>query len=282
MEDWDGTERKVLQYVHEKMELHDGSHDLEHACRVARNVSSMTAAPHLSHLCAIAALVHDTCDRKYVADKENALTELTAFLNSTLSSKDDVLVIIMAVREVSYSKLRNEGPPVSLDSLAFAVWRLVSDADMLEAMGLVGVIRTLMYQGSVHESLDAALDYASKTLVTCADFIKNDRASDEAKRRRATMRLIIRQMQMLGSKERNLGHCCITAGRRRAKFNDTMSKMKRKRFWTTWAESQFCRETEWTTSSYSYAKTSRAVSADRQCPCKADRDRCFRQLPLQI
>ncbi len=253
----------VVQYVHKKTASYDGSHDTEHAKRVAHNACRMGALKKDVHwLAVVGALVHDTCDKKYVIDKESALIELHFFLKGFMS-EEDAHTIVDAVREVSFSVLRKRGPPFHLNKRAFLVWRIVSDADMLEAMGLVGVVRTLMFQGSVTKPLDAAIEYAVVHLVQCIDFMENSIAILEAKRRLATMQEVLTKMKDPNTPERHLGHFCISAGCRRWEFNSTIGKMRTKRFWNDALDAAFRRETEWSAKACRFGMSTRLVRQDR-------------------
>ena len=75
------------------------------------------------------------------------------------------------LKNISYTKLRLYGPPRFDDDKTFQIWNIVAQADMIEALGVVGVMRTLMYQGSVNNSINEAMSYCKQNLLQSVKFI---------------------------------------------------------------------------------------------------------------
>lgn len=234
---------RILSYVRKQTQSYDGSHDINHAIRVAHNAAHICTNQQLRPLCIIVALTHDTCDRKYV-DKEYALEHLHSFLCESLPG-DDAAMIIRVVREISFSCLRENGPPKHLDSVCFYIWSVVADADMLDAMGMVGTLRTIMYQGHMLCKLEHGIDYALNVLTGCGNYMTHKLAMDEANRRRTTMTRLLHRMLEGSTPERQLGHFCITAGGVGLDFNHMLSNLKRKRYWNVDVDDEMVREVAW-------------------------------------
>ena len=111
---------RLLAYVRRATRAYDGSHDAEHAERVARNAARLCARADLRDVCVAAALAHDTCDPKYVADKEASLEALRTTLRTAARLPDArARLVVDVVREVSYTKLRTRGPPRHLGADAY-------------------------------------------------------------------------------------------------------------------------------------------------------------------
>lgn len=240
---------RIIEFVRQKTYSYDGSHDVDHALRVAWNAYRVCSRPRLRLICTAAALTHDTCDHKYVDDKEASLKELCTFLTSVLGEQA-AHAVVAVVREVSYSKLRRVGPPAHLPEDLYYVWSVVADADMLEAMGCVGLMRTIMYQGSNNHSLDKALSYARDHLTRCVGYMSHALAVSEANRRRDDMLLLLGGMQKAATPDRNVGHHCLSSGSRRDTFAFMLDGLRTKRFWGDLARNAFEREMAWSASSF--------------------------------
>ena len=209
---------RLLAYVRRATRAYDGSHDAEHAERVARNAARLCARADLRDVCVAAALAHDTCDPKYVADKEASLEALRTTLRTAARLPDArARLVVDVVREVSYTELRTRGPPRHLGADAYYAWSVVADADMLEAMGVVGVLRTLMYQGYARRPLDAAVDYAEAHLVSCAEHMSHAAARAEAAERARTMRALLASMRDAHASARHLRTSACTTARTAAR-----------------------------------------------------------------
>lgn len=237
---------RLLAYVRRATRAYDGSHDAEHAERVARNAARLCARADLRDVCVAAALAHDTCDPKYVADKEASLEALRTTLRTAARLPDArARLVVDVVREVSYTKLRTRGPPRHLGADAYYAWSVVADADMLEAMGVVGVLRTLMYQGYARRPLDAAVDYAEAHLVSCAEHMSHAAARAEAAERARTMRALLASMRDAHASARHLAHLCVHYGAHRRSFDELRAALAQRRYWDAPLRTAFAREAAW-------------------------------------
>tara|TARA_Y100000746_G_C15444633_1_gene424429 strand:- start:858 stop:1586 length:729 start_codon:yes stop_codon:yes gene_type:complete len=181
---------EILSYTEKQLKNYDGSHDIFHAIQVAFNVCKI--AKEEVRLSVFAALLHDTCDPKYV-NKEHRLKETRHFLLKHLR-ESEIEDVLDAINNTSYSKLKREGVPKLKTSRSRKIWRNIADADMLEAMGVTGVIRTLMYQGFKEKNLGQALTYMNDELTDCEKYIKNEVAKKEARDRKNTMEQFLANM----------------------------------------------------------------------------------------
>lgn len=147
----------LLNYLKYSLRNRDGSHDINHSYRVLKNLCKYYEVDKYN---SIACLFHDSCDPKYT-DKYEKLTELKKVLTeSTHYDTSEINDITSAIEHISYKKLIKEGEPKFLNERSFRIWRQVSDADMLDAIGKYGLIRCLLYEGYTENlDLDAALDY---------------------------------------------------------------------------------------------------------------------------
>ena len=208
----------ILKYTETQLQGYDGSHDIFHAIQVAFNVCKI--AEEELKLSVFAALLHDTCDPKYV-NKEERLEETKKFLNNYLTH-NEIEDVLDAIKYTSYSKLKNEGIPKLSTTRSQKIWRNVSDADMLEAIGITGVIRTLMYQGFKEKNLDHALNYMRNELTHCDKYIEKEVAKNEANNRKKTMEKFLSNINDVNV--HNLAEIFMLEGAKRTPFLKVLQK----------------------------------------------------------
>ena len=103
----------------------------------------------ISHLITAVALLHDVADHKY-GDIEKQ-TELMRNELQKYFEGHDVLLILEVINKISYSKeakIRQKGVIPTWEELGpegKVVRNVVSDADKLEAIGIIGVIRCMQF-----------------------------------------------------------------------------------------------------------------------------------------
>ena len=92
-------------------------------------------------------------------------------------------------RTCNFSRRLRDGVPPLLrtDPPALAVYLAVSDADMLEAVGATGTLRTFMFQACHGTGTDAALEHVRTKLLRCKDLFTDEWAASEATTRTARM-----------------------------------------------------------------------------------------------
>ena len=139
-------EEKILQevaaYVEQRLSGEGSGHDWWHIVRVQQMAEKLALVEGGdSFVCQLAALVHDLVDDKLVADENLALAEVRGLLTRlgvTPDQTDQVLTIIQAI---SYKGGSQNHLVLSLDA------QIVQDADRLDAMGAIGIARTMAYSG---------------------------------------------------------------------------------------------------------------------------------------
>ena len=206
----------IAHLVERTLVAYDGSHDIEHARRVAQNAAHIASDRKWASLAVLAGYAHDVCDAKY--NGERRIGALRRACESDGMEPCDVECIVCVVTAISYTRLRSMGPPVDMDDRTFAVWKCVAQADMLEAMGVTGMIRTLMYQGHVQSNMRAALDYAESSLCACISYLEDTRAADEGAKRLDSMRVWIEAARVPSSRMEALSSAIMTRGRRGSPF----------------------------------------------------------------
>ena len=190
------------QFALKRYAPHDSSHDISHAQAVASMTLRYCSEPEMDlsaediRVAEAAAWLHDLLDQKYVTNCQQVEDKLlNDLVSEEILTEQDARRAISIARTISFSaRVRRGGaPPEALSEVDTLLYKYVSDADMLEALGAIGVIRTCVYQshkehgGSIH----GALVYARDTLCQCVNYMTHPAAKLEAESRRDTMLGII-------------------------------------------------------------------------------------------
>ena len=167
----------VVDFIDNRLKHYDGSHDVEHARRVLKNCCFLSSNTRGVEIAYLASYAHDACDHKY----GNAFDLQECLFNSCVKddmSYNDAMQVMTIVANISYSRLRNIGVP-TLESSVFAKWRIVSDADILEAMGVTGIVRTIMYQAFKKKPLLETFQYIQGPLFDCLQHLHHRKSQRE-------------------------------------------------------------------------------------------------------
>jgi len=128
-------------WIQQKLASVDAGHDWWHAVRVRNNALKIAEKEGGNKLIIeTAALIHDLVDDKFF-NPDKAEKEIAEKLNSLSFKQDDINHILQIITSMSFSK---ELDGNSFDSLEF---RIVQDADRLDAIGAIGIARTFSYGG---------------------------------------------------------------------------------------------------------------------------------------
>jgi len=147
------TENEIIKntalFVRESLKDAEGGHDWYHIQRV-RNLALHIGEKEKCDLFVVelAALLHDIADYKFNDGDENAGPEKAAdFLGNLGVNKEITKHVVEIIRHISF-KGGNNGSPV--ESVEFKV---VQDADRLDAIGAIGIARTFNYGGFRNRAL---------------------------------------------------------------------------------------------------------------------------------
>ncbi len=129
------------QWIKQKLAVTDAGHDWWHAVRVRNNALKIAETEGGSlQVIETAALVHDLVDEKFF-NPEKAQNELSSRLSELNYSPGDIEHILNIINSMSFSK---ELDGAGFDSPEF---RIVQDADRLDAIGAIGIARAFSYGG---------------------------------------------------------------------------------------------------------------------------------------
>lgn len=135
--------------------LHDRTgHGVDHATRVARMAERLAREEGVDPLLPVlAAYLHDTVDEKLVDSRERAIQELRAFLEGIDLPAADARDIVHTVTHMSFADgLAGEAGAAAAQPLSKS-GQITQDADRLDAIGAIGVVRAVYYGGAHGERI---------------------------------------------------------------------------------------------------------------------------------
>lgn len=135
---------KVKNYVYHLFHKDGTGHDYYHMKRVAGMAKSISLEENGDpFICEAAGWMHDIGDKKLFSNPDEAVNNMTTFLNNIHINKKEINHIKAAIKDVSFSK--GNQTPDTLEG------KIVQDADRLDALGAIGIARTFAYGGSQNE-----------------------------------------------------------------------------------------------------------------------------------
>ena len=133
---------EVATYVEQKLSGEGSGHDWWHIVRVRNMAKNLALAEGGdSFICQLAALVHDLVDDKLVADEGLALAEVRDLFTRLGVKSDQTDQVLAIIQAISYKGGSQNHLDLTLEG------QIVQDADRLDAMGAIGVARTMAYSG---------------------------------------------------------------------------------------------------------------------------------------
>jgi len=186
---WAQAEKSMAIY-------HDPSHDLNHVHRVHRMAMKIGLQERTHHpeidmgLVEISSILHDVLDHKYADGSELDHSWLISLLRDQCqyARYNDVLTIITHVSFSKQSKtgLSNEEffsqPHILPLRHELAI---VKDADMLDAIGAIGIARCFMFGGKRNRDVADSLNHFHEKLVKIYDRMCTDSGKEMARERHA-------------------------------------------------------------------------------------------------
>ncbi|WP_207694219.1 hypothetical protein DOK67_0002457 [Enterococcus sp. DIV0212c] len=118
-------------------------HGMDHINRVVRMANKIAETETCDRfIITAAAYLHDTVDDKLVSEPELAYKQLIKLLEDLNVSNTQIQEILHIIRNLSFSQeLEGNAEKLTIEG------QIVQDADRLDAMGAIGIIRTIYYGG---------------------------------------------------------------------------------------------------------------------------------------
>ncbi len=193
----------IADYSMEQLAHDQTGHGSDHTKRVVKLAERiLDTEPQADRFVTLAAAyLHDTIDDKVVKDENEAKQQLRVFLRSLRITEEQISMIFAIIENMSFSKNLSEAVELSLEG------KIVQDADRIEALGAIGILRTAYFGGGHgHPIFDSELypqtfkdkkNYRKGTTVInhfyeklflLPDKMNTDYGYKEAKRREGFMR----------------------------------------------------------------------------------------------
>lgn len=133
----------VKQYTIQKLSNDTTGHGLDHIKRVVRMTQRLAKEEGIDFFIpTAAAYLHDTIDEKLVTDVHDAESELREFLRKIDFTQDQVQDVMNIIENMSFaSTLKEQRPQLT------PAGQIVQDADWLDAIGAIGIVRAVYYGG---------------------------------------------------------------------------------------------------------------------------------------
>lgn len=132
----------IVNFVTAELSQDNSGHGVQHAMRVFNNAKKIIAIEGGDEKVVLtSALIHDTIDKKLFDDVNKRIELVRGFLKSNNYSEKEIDEIMYIITNISW----NNGENKQLDSLNA---KIVRDADRLDAIGVMGIIRTIEYGNS--------------------------------------------------------------------------------------------------------------------------------------
>jgi len=140
---------KTITFVKEQLHQAEGGHDWFHIERVYKNAIHIASEEDCDiEIVKLAALLHDIADSKFHnGDETIGPTKAKLFLESLNLPNSIIDRIVSIIQNISFKG----GKTISTDtSIEF---KIVQDADRLDAIGAIGIARTFNYGGYKNRKL---------------------------------------------------------------------------------------------------------------------------------
>lgn len=132
---------KVKEQVHELLNADNSGHGMDHINRVLE-LSLKFAEKEKANkdIVSLIALLHDVDDYKlFGIENSESLSNAKLFMKNADVDSEVQKCVIEAISSIGYSRLLNGFRPQTLEG------KVVSDADMCDAVGVNGIMRTFTY-----------------------------------------------------------------------------------------------------------------------------------------
>ena len=140
----------IRNYAKEKLGDDRSGHDFYHVERVAKIAAKLAEQEGVSDTLIIetASYLHDVIDDKIVADVDTEKESLKKFLKELDFSADNTQEVFEIIENISFSQEIEKGKA----DLTIA-GQIVQDADRIDALGAIGILRTAYYGGHTQSPL---------------------------------------------------------------------------------------------------------------------------------
>ena len=139
----------VKHYTIQKLGMDHTGHGLDHIRRVVKMTKRLAKDEQVDEFIATAAAyLHDTIDEKLVMSVKEAQDELREFLRKIDFTQNQIHAVMEIITQMSFADtLDGERPVLSPEG------QVVQDADWLDAIGGIGIVRAIYFGGKHGERI---------------------------------------------------------------------------------------------------------------------------------
>ena len=136
------TISELSRFVNQELGADHSGHGVQHAQRVVNNARKILGKEKRNEKIVVtAAYLHDCIDHKLFSDKDLQLKKIATLLQNLDYSKGEIAEISDIIQTISFSCEKSR-------TLSSINAQIVCDADRLDAIGAMGIIRTIEYGAS--------------------------------------------------------------------------------------------------------------------------------------
>lgn len=142
--------KAIREYAMEKLGSDRSGHDFYHVERVAKIARSLAQQEGISDSSVIetASYLHDVIDDKVAGNVEKESEDLKKFLKKLNFTQESIDEIFDIIGNISFSKELEVGK-----AKLTVAGEIVQDADRIDALGAIGILRTAYYGGHTESPL---------------------------------------------------------------------------------------------------------------------------------
>ena len=171
---------KLKHHIYDRFYHDKSGHNYDHMIRVSNMSTYIARQEGLDTILPeVIGLMHDYYDDKLVQDPAKSKQELMALLKQIGFNNDTIDVIINAIDVISF---RHNKEATTL------LQQVVKDSDRLDAIGAIGIIRTIQYGTTHNRPLDETMQHFDDKLFRLKDLLHTKTAQTVAEERHQLMR----------------------------------------------------------------------------------------------
>lgn len=139
----------IKHYTIQKLGNDETGHGIDHIKRVVRMARLLSNEEGVDPFIPVAAAyLHDTIDEKLVMSVKEAQSELREFLRKIDFRNDQIQSVMDIITQMSFANtLNGQRPQLTIEG------QIVQDADWLDAIGAIGIVRAVYYGGKHGERI---------------------------------------------------------------------------------------------------------------------------------
>lgn len=157
---------KIIEFVNKELAVDNSGHDFQHAKRVANNALNILKNEKANEKIVLTSCyLHDCVDKKLFNNIEEQVEKIKLLLKDEYS-EEEINQILDIISTISY----NNGNYKELSTIEACI---VRDADRLDAIGSIGIIRTIEYGNSRNRKF-----YSEENIKNCKGKLVFNKSSE--------------------------------------------------------------------------------------------------------